>query len=79
MPAVKTSAPPAIDGTLDGDEWGAATRVADFIQFEPNRGDPAELETAVWVLYDDTQLYIAFEAHDAEPLIAQMTQRDAQL
>jgi hypothetical protein len=76
MPAVKTSAPPAIDGTLDGDEWGAATRVADFIQFEPNRGDPAELETAVWVLYDDTQLYIAFEAHDAEPLMAQ---RDAQL
>ena len=79
MPAVKVVSPPSIDGVVDNDEWRTAARVADFIQFEPNRGDPARLETAVWVLYDDTHLYVAFEAHDPEPLMAQMTQRDAQL
>ncbi|HJN46582.1 MAG TPA: DUF5916 domain-containing protein [Vicinamibacterales bacterium] len=79
MRAVKTAAPPAIDGVVDTDEWRDAARVADFIQFEPNRGEPSELGTEVAVLYDDTHLYVAFEALDPEPLLAQMTQRDAEL
>ena len=79
MPAVKTASAPTLDGVIDVDEWRDAARVADFIQFEPNRGEPAELETEVWVLYDNAHLYIAFAAHDPEPLMAQMTQRDAQL
>ena len=36
-------------------------------------------QTVVFVLYDDDYLYVAFEAHDPEPLISQMTRRDAQL
>ena len=79
MSAVKTTSPPTIDGVIDADEWRDATRVADFIQFEPNRGEPSEIETEAAVLYDDTHLYVAFVAHDPEPLMAQMTQRDAQL
>ena len=79
MSAVKTTSPPTIDGVIDADEWRDATRVADFIQFEPNRGEPSELETEAAVLYDDTHLYVAFVAHDPEPLMAQMTQRDAEL
>ena len=61
--------PPTIDGVIDVDEWRDAARVADFIQFQPNRGEPAELETEVFVLYDDAQLYVAFRAYDPEPLI----------
>ena len=79
MPAVKTAVPPTIDGVIDVDEWRDAARVTDFIQFQPNRGEPSELETEVAVLYDDAHLYVAFVAHDPEPLMAQMTQRDAQL
>ena len=79
MPAVKTGAPPTIDGVVDIDEWRGAARATDFIQFEPNRGEPAELETQVVVLYDDAHLYVAFWAYDPEPLMGQMTQRDAQL
>ena len=70
MPAVKTASPPHIDGVIDADEWRDAARVADFIQFEPNRGEPAELETQVLVLYDDAQLYVAFRAYDPEPLMS---------
>ena len=77
--AVKTAFPPVIDGAIGADEWRGAARVADFIQFEPNRGEPSELETEVAVLYDDAHLYVAFVAHDPEPLMGQMTQRDAQL
>ena len=79
MPAVKTAIPPTIDGVVDADEWREAARVADFIQFEPNRGEPSDLQTEAAVLYDATNLYVAFVAHDPEPLLAQMTQRDAQL
>ena len=79
MPAVKAVSPPAIDGVIDADEWRTAARAADFIQFEPNRGEPSHLETAVSVLYDAAHLYVAFEAHDPEPLMGQMTQRDAEL
>ena len=77
--AVRTAAPPTIDGAIDVDEWWDAARAADFIQFQPNRGEPAELETEVAVLYDDAHLFVAFRAYDPEPLMGQMTQRDAQL
>ena len=70
---------PEIDGEIESGEWQAASRGEDFIQFEPNRGDPAELQTVVFVLYDDEHLYVAFEAHDPESLMAQMTRRDAEL
>ena len=79
MPAIRTAAPPTIDGLIGTDEWRDAARVADFIQFEPNRGEPVELKTEVAVLYDEANLYVAFVALDPEPLLAQMTQRDAQL
>ena len=79
LQAVKTDAPPRIDGMIESSEWGEASRGEDFIQYEPNRGDPSQLPTVVFVLHDDEHLYVAFEAHDPEPLISQMTQRDAQL
>ena len=79
MRAVETTVPPVIDGTIEDWEWAAAARGEDFVQFEPNRGDPAELPTTVLLLYDDSNLYVAFEAHDPEEPMAQMTQRDAPL
>jgi len=79
MEAVKATTAPRIDGVIETGEWQAASRGEDFIQFEPNRGTPSAFRTVALVLYDDEHLYIAFEAHDPEPLMGQMTQRDAQL
>jgi hypothetical protein len=79
MQAVKTLIPPRIDGVIEDAEWRGAARGENFIQFEPNRGEPSGLRTVVLVQYDDARLYVAFEAHDPEALIGQMTQRDAQL
>jgi hypothetical protein len=79
MQAVRAASVPIIDGIVGDQEWAAASRGGDFIQFEPDRGAPSRLRTVVMVLYDNDQLYVAFEAEDSEALIGQMTQRDAQL
>lgn len=79
MQAVRAEAPPLIDGAVTDGEWATAAQGKDFIQFEPTRGEPATLPTTVFVLYDDTHLYVAFEVHDPDPLMSQMTQRDSQL
>ena len=79
MRAVRAPAPPEIDGVIEDDEWRSASRGEDFIQFQPNRGEPSLLSTVVYVQYDDENLYVAFEAHDPEPLMGQMTERDAAL
>ena len=79
LDAKRTTSAPEIDGQIEAGEGQAASRGENFIQFEPNRGDPSELQTVVLVQYDDEHLYIAFEAHDPEPLMAQMVRRDADL
>jgi hypothetical protein len=79
LAAVKAKVPPVIDGVIDPDEWRGAARADDFIQYQPHRGEPSPFSTEAVVLYDDTHLYVAFHAHDAEPLTARLTQRDADL
>ncbi|MBF8305099.1 MAG: Carb-bd dom fam9 protein [Acidobacteria bacterium] len=77
--AVRAMQPPVIDGEIGEDEWNAAAVATDFIQFEPRRGDPSQVRTEALVLYDAGHLYVAFRAWDAEPITAQLTQRDADL
>src|SRR5580765_8331067 len=77
--AVRAMKPPVIDGGVGEDEWQAARPVAGFIQYEPQRGEPSQLQTEARVLYDAGHLYVAFRAWDSEPITAQLTQRDADL
>jgi len=48
----------SIDGQLDEHFWAEATPVSDFIQVEPNQGNPSQFRTIVKVLYNDKYLYI---------------------
>jgi hypothetical protein len=79
MEAVKAARPPVIDGGVGEDEWRAAAPVSGFIQYEPQRGEQSQARTEALVLYDAGHLYVAFRAWDAEPITAQLTQRDADL
>jgi hypothetical protein len=79
MKAVRASKPPVIDGVVDEEEWRGAPVASDFVQFEPERGEPSTVRTEALVLYDAGHLYVAFRAWDREPLTAQLTQRDADL
>jgi hypothetical protein len=77
--AVRVAKPPVIDGLVDEGEWADAAVVANFTQYEPRRGDASDVRTEVLLSYDQARLYVAFRAWDAEPLTAQLTQRDADL
>jgi hypothetical protein len=77
--AVKTNSPPVIEGTVGDEEWGAASRVEEFIQYEPRRGEPSAVRTEAFVLYDDLNLYVGFRVYDDAAITAQLTQRDADL
>jgi hypothetical protein len=79
LDAVQAAKPPAIDGTVGENEWQDAALASNFIQFEPQRGDPSAIRTESLVLYDAGHLYVAFRAWDPEGVTAQLTQRDAEL
>jgi Carbohydrate family 9 binding domain-like len=61
------------DGTASDPAWVAAPRTPRFVDMRT--GTPAPLDTTASVLWDETNLYIAFFA--AEPhIVATMTKRD---
>ncbi|MCJ7643948.1 MAG: carbohydrate binding family 9 domain-containing protein [Candidatus Aminicenantes bacterium] len=70
-----------VDGTLDEPAWQKADSLADFIQFQPSRGDPASVRTVIKVLYDRRYIYFGFFCYDTEPskVVGRVTKRDADL
>ena len=72
--AIKTSTPIKIDGRLDETSWSQADPANDFLQQQPNEGEPASERTEVRVLFDDKNLYIGIHAFDTDP--AQINARE---
>ncbi len=79
IPAMQTETPPEIDGVIGDGEWLNAAHAIDFIQFEPQRGTRSPWRTDAMVLYDSSQIYVAFVVWDPDAPAAQLTRRDAQL
>lgn len=77
--AVRAALPPGIDGEVEDAEWAGASVFTDFIQFEPQRGEPSPFRTEVRLLYDSTHVYVAFKGWDPGALTAQLTRRDSDL
>ncbi len=67
-----------IDGKLDEAAWVTASPAGDFVQNTPNPGQPASNHSEVWVLYDNTAMYIGARLLDARPdsILREMTERD---
>ncbi|MBL4658338.1 MAG: carbohydrate binding family 9 domain-containing protein, partial [Flavobacteriales bacterium] len=76
--AVRIEQAPKIDGHLDDPVWEKAQPATDFIQNEPNPGEPASQKTEVRVLYDNTALYIGAYLQDvsADSIMRQLSNRD---
>lgn len=66
-----------LDGVLDEAAWATAPVVDQFVQQEPNEGQPATDETEVRVLYDSSRLYIGVRAHSSVGVTATEMRRDA--
>ena len=79
LPALKTSNPPKIDGSLDDATWALAPVAGDFIQNFPKAGEPASVRSDVKILYDNSAIYIGAMLYDDPALIRkQLTARDGE-
>lgn len=75
--AVKLSSPLVFDGLLSESVY-TQTPVTEFIQRDPNQGEPATEITHVWVTYDDSHIYFAGHLYDSQPdlIDASLMRRD---
>jgi len=72
-------ASPRVDGHLDDEAWALAPVFGDFVQRQPNEGQPATERTDVRVVFTDDAIYIGVRAYDSHPeqIAANLTRRDA--
>jgi hypothetical protein len=77
--ALRTSAPPVLDGALDDAIWLAVEPATGFIQRNPLPGEPSSQRTEARVAYDNDAIYIAIRAYDDAPdsIASQLARRDA--
>jgi hypothetical protein len=79
--ALAISEPIKMDGLLDDAAWQQADVATDFIQREPNPGQPATEPTEVRVVYTNSTLYVGIRALAADPsqIVGEEMQRDGAL
>jgi hypothetical protein len=67
-----------VDGRLDEPVYADVPPIAEFIQQEPNYGAPVSERTEMWLLYDDSTLYVACRCWDERPerIVANDMRRD---
>jgi Domain of unknown function (DUF5916)/Carbohydrate family 9 binding domain-like len=77
----RTDVAPTIDGVLDDAAWEAATVIEEFLQTEPDEGQPCSERTELRLLYDRNFLYLGVRCFDseAEGIVATQMRRDASL
>lgn len=56
-----------LDGRLDEDVWMRAVPATNFIQVDPNNGQPATEQTEVRIVYNAGKLYMGVTLFDSEP------------
>ncbi|HEU0300340.1 MAG TPA: DUF5916 domain-containing protein [Longimicrobium sp.] len=78
MRAVRTAEAPRIDGRFDEAAWATAEVATDFVQRQPQPGEPSSERTEVRLLYDDGAVYVAARMFDRRPdsMQAPLARRD---
>ena len=67
-----------IDGRLDDPIYATTPSISDFIQQEPDEGEPATEKTEIWVFFDDQNFYVSGRNWDTAPerIVANEMRRD---
>ena len=65
--SARVEVPPTLDGILTDPAWANARFTTGFTQKEPDEGKPATEKTYVYSVYDDENIYFAFNCRDSEP------------
>ncbi|MEO5590214.1 MAG: DUF5916 domain-containing protein, partial [Gemmatimonadaceae bacterium] len=70
--------PVQIDGKLDEAAWQAATPITDFLQYDPNEGQPMSERTEARILIDGDAVYVGMRLYDRDPagIRRQLARRD---
>ncbi len=80
LEAIYVDTPPKIDGVIDETPWQQAAVVTEFVQREPNTGEPVSEKTVAHICYDKDYLYVGFICYDDPTKItAKEIGRDAPL
>jgi hypothetical protein len=80
IPAVHVDTPPKLDGRVNEAVWSQAAMVDQFIQREPDPGEPVSQKTEFFVCYDKNNLYIAARCYDdPKKIVATQLEWDANL
>jgi hypothetical protein len=79
LKAVKVVQSPKIDGLLNDEAWKNVSAAESFIINTPDYGKPSSKATKVYVVYDNTSIYIAAYLYDDPKLVRrQLTPRDGE-
>src|SRR5687767_14476207 len=60
-------APLELDGRLDESIYSEVQPFSDFIQIEPNEGQPPTERTEAWILFDDDNVYLSARCFESQP------------
>ena len=61
------STPPEIDGNISDPAWELVPWSSDFTEFGPDNGNAPSHQTKMKILYDEKNLYVAFQLLNPEP------------
>jgi hypothetical protein len=67
MRAVRVREAMRIDGRLDEEIYASVPGAGDFIQQDPDEGEPAVAKTEAWLFFDDRNIYVAARCWDDLP------------
>ena len=65
--ATRIAEPLVLDGRLDESIYTRVPAVSDFVQQEPQEGEPATEKTEAWVFFDDENVYVSARCWDSHP------------
>ena len=65
--AVRINQPLQLDGRLDEEIYISTPAAGDFIQQDPNEGEPSTERTDAWVFFDDENVYVSARCWDDHP------------
>lgn len=75
--ALPLDSPVTLDGRLDEEVWRSAIPITEFIQLDPNEGEPVSEPTEVYIAFDREAIYVAARLLDRGPVSRRLARRDA--
>jgi hypothetical protein len=76
--AIPATSPIVLDGKLNEEIWQLAPPIVDFVQRDPDEGQPPTMRTEARMAYDESALYVAVRAFDTDSsrITGILTRRD---